>query len=649
MIKPQDRCFELKLNIPVIIAASICFVGSYNIKSFWQSSSLEVVAIAIGLLGLAFLSTLKKAQISFEIPQLDKVDFALLGVGSLIMVIISWPSLNAALWSDAIYHASLSSRYAQMWIYDVQLNQPELWTYVKDLPVEYMIRGFNLAFLLLLAIVFWIVPKLCKTRWWLISLAWVGAFVLFRYGLASDTGIFSKNPYSPVLHAITPEYDAHPPLRFLPLIFSSTVLGISPIGFKAAGYLALLCVGAGVFISLRHKLDRMAAFLASLSIMTIPGLLQISLMVESSIWHALGGVIIFCILSFTEPTKKLPVLFLGLIAVLSAMTRAPGFLLIIPVVAALLYEVSQKDSKADRADIAGTILLIGLAGLSAYLFASAGTPATSDASALDQFATALVNGIPGVALVTVIGLVPLMFIGQTFKSRNTKEAMLFLAVIGFLFVACAVFYGPTKITLWGLPRYQAEIAAGAVAAGIIVFATSSFKDTIKFEFFGTDLAQIQFVKSALLLLPLIALLISNIFSYSVLNSATKSFFQHPGPGQSVKADAHYDLAKVWKLIENKHSVTSVYQIGIYYGGLQAALSGFNTQEYVDFSNLNNRHRNGWTINFEALEMDADIQVVVVEAQASLGAFDHLRSDKWTETIIEGQRKGIDLHVFERVN
>lgn len=290
--------------------------------------------------------------------------------------------------------------------------------------------------------------------------------------------------------------------------------------------------------------------------------------------------------------------------------------------------------------------MIGLSIIAAAISIVFGTPAVGGEPPLRQLVLALADATPFVAIVSVMGLAPLLFVGSAFSMRSAAGLALAIATAGYLVVALAVFYGPTKPILWGSPRYQAEIAGPLIVGGLIAFALQTRQPT-SFSFRGRALDGSAGWLSLLPPAALLGVIAFNVFAIATLDRAHTRWLSHPVPGNGPKTDAEYEISSVFKSLNARGAGPWVYYVGIWYGGFQAVLEGMSVQDYATFSNLNLRHRAGWNVNLNDLTGDIAIRAVIVEPEADFGAIAHLTAVGWIREDFVSPRSGLRMILFTR--
>jgi hypothetical protein len=210
----------------------------------------------------------------------------------------------------------------------------------------------------------------------------------------------------------------------------------------------------------------------------------------------------------------------------------------------------------------------------------------------------------------------------------------------------AVFNGPTKPSLWGTPRYQAEIAAPWIAAGLISFAVN-LRPRSESTFAHEAAMKRSNLKAFMPYAALLVAMVFNLFQIVTLDRTHTRWINHPMPGNGPKTDAEYEITKAISAASANGAGPWVYYVGIWYGGFPAALAGMSLQDFAAFSDLNLRHRAGWVVDIERVITDPAVQAVIVEPEADSGAALVLASRGWESETFQNSRSGLKILLFLR--
>jgi hypothetical protein len=318
--------------------------------------------------------------------------------------------------------------------------------------------------------------------------------------------------------------------------------------------------------------------------------------------------------------------------------RAPAFLALIPLVAAAAVRLAA--GPVPRADLVATALGVALALAGAVSAVLNGSPVASETPPMTQLLDALTTHTPWIALAATTGLIPFFFVGAALRMETATGAILALAVFAYLLAAVAVFYGPVKPLVWGLSRYQAEIAVPAIAAGVIAFAVAAAPGALSFRGRAVPASAAKLAPAA----ALAAMIAANLFAILTFDANRRTTLAHPLPGQTVKSEAEYAIATAFDIAA---APTRTYYVGIWYGGFQGILQGLSAADAIAFAEFNERHRSGWSVNAEGLIADPDVDAVIVEADAPFGVGEALQRNGWRYKTVTHPRSGLVLYVYLR--
>ena len=636
------------LNLAFLLAMALFFIALFPSGPLFRTplSTVHVVATAVGLVLLAFASRLNSFRVRLVPPGSTLADVFIVFAAWVALGLFISSRLTADLWSDAIYHASMASKPAQLLLFGMVSGNPEAGSQDLYMNAGTFIRLTHIAISIALFALFFAVPRLLGNRPVAIAVVWVLALIAGRALFSSDLGLLKGTQGFPVLFANEALRDPHPPLRLLPLIVSSAIFGTDSFGFRMAGFAGLLAAMWAFYFLLRTRLDRLNSTVGLIAVASLPGLLQTSALVEASIWPALAGWMAFAFFAAAEEedTPVACLVPLAVMAALGALMRAPGFISLAPLFLLCALAISRRPLK--KADIIAIAGLMALAMTGALVFILFGTPAISEAPPSRQVLTALVGGIPAIALVTVMGLVPFFFLGYAIRMRNVHGALLAAAVVGFLTLGILVFYGPTKSSLWGTPRYQAELATPILAAGLSAFLFATRDRLLSLEWRQKEFLPV-WVRTLLGLAPMGFVIAANLFALVAVDVNGARYLSHPTPPHTSSADALFDFSHAYKRARELSSGRAPYYVGYWYGGFPAVLEGDSSAEFVSFSNINERHRSGWSVDFDGVVSDRDISAVIVDNEASLGALEYFSEVGWDREDFVHSSSGLVMTVFNR--
>jgi hypothetical protein len=533
---------------------------------------------------------------------------------SFLAVLLSWDHLHQSLWGDQIYHASFAARHSQLFIYYTESKLPEVWSIIQNFPASYVVVAVNIFLLALLTIIFHIVPKINTSKYFLAFVMLV-TMLSVRY-LVENTDAFDGLAFPSMLNSFG-IMDPHPLFRSFPLVITTSFFGGSDFAFRMASFLAYLLFLYFFFYRLKQVVDKSFALIATLAIGTIPIFWGISYLVEQSIWSTIGSSVIFTILATSQKLEEEPIVPLICIVILATFLRSPAFIGLIPIAFMFLFRIYRKTLQNKNENLSLVVLLSVLI-IAVAVSALRGSPATETVGILDKLRYSLNNNIPAIAAASVLGFLPLFFIGSLLSFKSENRIVVSLAGALFLVVGVLLYYGPLNPQLWGVSRYQAEIFIPLIACGISIYCVD------------VNLYKLRF--NALKFLPIFLFIVVNVFSLKNIDGRTfKPFSDAPPPTEGIKAEIEYPLKQLYRYVESNGLKNNLYYVGIYYGGFVSALGGYSAKDYLSFSRLNQLYRYGWEVNSEKLNADLEIKAVVIEPEANFGVTDKLLALGWVKT------------------
>ncbi len=515
------------------------------------------------------------------------------------LVFLTWRHLNQPLWGDQLYHARKASRLGILVIEKIQHLAPSLWQYLQNIPPGYIIRAVNFLLAASLLVMFFWLPKVITSRFGYIVVL-TGALLVGRYVLPLVAGSIPIGLLA----------ESHPIFRTFPLVVSSAFFGVSDFGFRIASFAGYIVFLLLVFLRLRVCSNLLMALLATASIGTIPILWHVSYLVEQSVWSTVASASIFVILYSSRKLEDVPLVPLTAFVILATLLRSPAFIAFIPIATVIGYRMI--DGSINKSEKIPLFVLVATLAVFVVILALQGSPATETAGVFSKWIFVQTNNISAVAAVSVIGLLPLFFVGFVFRSIPVKRAVLMISVLIFFAACCYLYYASIGNALWGVSRYQAEMFVPLIAAGITAYCIDS--------------RRIRNRISWLSVVPLAVLIAVNCFSIYVMDNRTYRPVEAAAP--PIKAEFEYPMNEAFGFIRANNLQRNTYYVGIYYGGFISVLRGYTASEYLAFSSLNERHRDIFKIDLDALNADSEIAAVIIESEYDLGAIDDLAKRGW---------------------
>ncbi|MEN9880954.1 MAG: hypothetical protein RLZZ308_137 [Candidatus Parcubacteria bacterium] len=264
-----------------------------------------------------------------------------------------------------------------------------------------------------------------------------------------------------------------PPFRLLPLFLSSSFFGISDLALRLASFIPITIFSVIIFEILRKKIYFIYAFLGWLSILTIPLLLHVGTLVESSLWAFFAFFTLLFFISKKDQSTESYGVIMTFISIASYM-RVSVFIAIIPLM--LHFLLVKKRSFAEIANVTkyalpGVVALVPLVIISIIQ----GSPATyrgeaypllgikETASFFERLSVAFYGGYIDTSLYN--SLYVLMYIPLLLVVLVVRKVLFIYGV--FFITAVAIFFSISP-GLWGNGRYQAEYALPLVVLTYIL-------------------------------------------------------------------------------------------------------------------------------------------------------------------------------------
>ena len=405
----------------------------------------------------------------------------------------------------------------------------------------------------------------------------------------------------------------HPPLQLLPPFVFGSVIGINDISFKLSyflvyvGFLTLLCR------MLVRVYPLTIAYVATLTIGTLPLLLNTSSVVEHSFWSFICFALVFT--EILTSTKKRYFRLVGVISIMTMM-RQPSFLALLPVFILYVIEVIKEGSIKQK--VGDYIKLISLQLLFIPFLASSlikGTPSTNawdQGSNTERVVQAVENGVIWDSLSAAFPIWWLIFIPLSFIPIQRKYWDINIAMIVFFFAAIYVYYS-IHPGLWGLAKYQVEYAAPLVIAGFILI---------------NKVVVINNTNKKIILILLFSLLILNVLQLSEQRYATNmqnSFSRKENTKSEDEVDLlkmgmtaiPYEYKKAYAYIEQKRLSENTYSIGATYGILPEIMNGYTTKAVKASQDIYTGQLSNWLkagsseIDVDHIASDSRIKAVIL--------------------------------------
>lgn len=410
------------------------------------------------LFALLFSWFMERGRTSYQknVGPFPRLKYLGIGLGfALILAVLAWRELHAGLVTDAFYHTGLAMAHGQRLLRpDIVPSGSRLYQILHSAPYGEILHLINMALFTLVGYVLWQIHNIGHRsgRW--------ACFVMFFLGTR-----FLTRSY--VL-----EGDIHPPLRLLPMAFSSLFGGVHEFAFRLPGIVALGGFGALLVYLFKDLIGSFGAVVAACGIISLPLVWHGGLIVEASIWSAMAlGIVGIYLLAFQKTERPIPYQLLFTVLALASVMRQSAFVAFVPLGLIYLWDLSRLNiSWWERCqkifeDCCPALLMVPWT----LHIARTGTPATDHSGTpwTHKLEAALAGGAAleyfrthwrwtGFALICV-GLLP-------------QKSKAYFFVVSTICLSLGLFYS-IKAEIWGLARYQLEIGFSALCLGVIRLLT----------------------------------------------------------------------------------------------------------------------------------------------------------------------------------
>ncbi|MBT8544358.1 hypothetical protein G6730_05150 [Polynucleobacter paneuropaeus] len=589
---------KIKINWAALLSFAIFWIWGINAYPSGSNLNNSVVSATIIFLFGYFIFNYYSSnfQSILLVSRRSIIVFIFL---TLILTILSWRHLTQPLWGDEIYHANLAARQGQLTIFLIENNFSYLWRRVKIWPASSFVWFSNFLMMVFFVFLFICLPYILKRHKSILVVLMISVMTLFRFAISGDANIFSSiTEPAFLLHY---DWDSHPVLRLLPLLLSSSVFGAFEFSYRLPGFLGYLLFLTFLFGRLEPRTGWLLGLAAAIAIGSLPVFWHVSYLVEQSIWSTLAASTLLVYLFSSHDVNEMSLMPLVSLTVFASLMRSPAFIAFGPVAIIIALQI------AKRRTLSADYLPVLIVSLALALFVSIsvlrGSPATESEGWMAKLLFAEINNIPAIAGASAIGLMPLFFIGFTFKVLTRDDFVKFSAILCFYILGNLVFYAPIARSLWGIGRYQAEMFVPLVASGVVAYCLESVNVRSKCNKWYAAF-------------PLVILVAINFFSFLTFDYRVfRPFPENPTPGEAIKGQVEYPMKPAFQFIREHQLQGKVFYVGIYYGGYISSLMGFNATDYLAFTRLNNQYRDGFSVKIDAINADPNIESVLIEADA----------------------------------
>jgi hypothetical protein len=315
---------------------------------------------------------------------------------------------------------------------------------------RFILWGINCILFILILAFFLLTEKANRYSKILTPIIYTLAVAGFNYFL-SIKGLLTSENY-PIMFSGNLALDSHPPLRLVPLFLGSLIFGISNIGFRFSILILCFIVAGIIFNFLEKTYGKITSLLIIFCFLSLSPILHVLTLVEPSVYAAFSILITYVILFHSIIDFKKKLVITSVIVSVSILMRMSSILSVLTIVIFSIYEY-KNNVKFDRKII---LVLFALVIVSFLLATSRMPPSADTQNIIPNLIYAIYNNIPGVILVSIFGLVPIILSGAVFLIKDKKDFYVSLVYFSILCSAIILFYGPVRQDLWGITRYQTE-------------------------------------------------------------------------------------------------------------------------------------------------------------------------------------------------
>ncbi len=531
----------------VLYAFFLCygFYGALTTKyntetSFLYQFLVQSATVIVPLIVFSTVASFKMRKFS-DCIILNKSDIALYAILLLFFFIVLIDRLNFSLYSDELYYAFIAHAQAMeiLTILSRHLTLP-------DVNFQYLIQFVGLILILGL-LSFYLIIK---------NLEWKYKVIVVSLVLMAGRSVF---------FLIGGNESSHPPMQLFPYFVFSSIFGVHDIAFKFGQLVIYTGFVVVLYRMLLRKVSKKIAFILVLCIGTIPLSLEISTVIDHSIW----SYYVFVIVMMELITSSSPnyVRLISLVSI-GALMRQPSIIAIIPILIVLIKErflLSTFFSNAwNSLWIFSPILLFLPFLFRSILFGTPAMASIGDIDFLHGIIEAIQSGVIFSSAFNVISVFWLLILPFSFLMTYGKSKVTSLSVFLFFLILLLVFYS-IHPKLWGYAKYQVEIVVPFAIIGISGLVFNIFKKSyveyslIFFLSFTTIFNLLDFYKKP---------------SIIESNFDEKSYVVLP-----------YNYHDAYDFIQLKGLSSGTYSIGWTYGVMPEIMNGYKTSELFSAHNI----------------------------------------------------------------
>lgn len=506
-----------------------------------------------------------------------------------ILIIINLENLNFSLFGDELAHTIRASRTSIYAVYTI-IEKFDL-HFFNNIKFKYLVHFINFNLLIILFLVIFLIYKF--NNLYVLGLI-ISLTIIFR--------LFLK------------DFGMHPPLDHIPSFLIFSILGISDFNSNLSYLIGFTFLQLYLFKLINKKLNFALSFFSTISIFTIPILIEMSTWTESAIWSSMFLIIITIEIFFFKKIN-----YLRLISIISIATlfRVTVFISLLPILIfysneIILKKISWNNIKKTFFILSPTLLFIPFV-LNSVFF---GTPSFSGISDDVNFEISFLKKInlaieTNIIWITILNSIPfwwIFFIFFVFLIFDIKKYSIITFLVYFLF-SLAVYYSINS-SLWGLAKYASEYA--------LPFCILGFLNIVYFF-------NIKNFNNKILILFLTILICFNIYEFKKLPFKNKKqdliIDTYQDDIKKLNNDLNlfnyklvYNLKDSFDYIKSKKLAGNTYVIGTTYGFLPEIINGYTVKEILSTKKIidkQNYLKKNKIDLVERLKKDKNIQAILI--------------------------------------
>ena len=474
----------------------------------------------------------------------------------LILTIINYEFLNLSLFGDELAHTIRASRTSIYTI--ITLIEKFDLTLLYNIKFQHLVNILNFFLLIFLLLIIFLIYK-HNGIFTILFLVFIT--IIFRFFLK--------------------DFGMHPPLDHIFSFVLFSIVGISDFTANFSYLLGFSILQFFIFRLLKNRnFSYIQSLLATISIFTIPLLLEMSTWTEPGIWASTFFIIILLELFYVKEIDYLKIIIIISIATLF---RISIFITLLPLILFYLNDkITIKNinySKLKEIFLVFSPICIFLPFLfnSVFIgtpsFTALGQKFDNEISFFNKLLFVIDTNIIWITVLNSISYIWLIFIPFIFISNSKKFKNLILLI--YILFSLIVFYSINQ-NLWGLAKYAGEYALPLCVLGFVNFLSY--------------LKEIKFNKN-LINFCLISIIVINFYQFKNIHTNNKAQDQIIDTfHQDIKKINNnlklfnyklvYNLKDSFKYIDKKNMNGNTYLIGTTYGFLPEILNGYNVKEIL---------------------------------------------------------------------